>query len=152
MTIGPVLPLWGVKTPAERIAWILEHRGFWSRRALGRAAGLSAAYVALVAKGERRLSVHAAQAIATAARIRLAWLVTGEGGPEEAPQEAAPLCPTPDPYPCREQALALVQGSVSPQVAAALRLEQTTYDRPLEEWLARASELERLLETFRKES
>jgi hypothetical protein len=143
-----------VETLAERIAWILQHRGFGSRRALGRAARLSAAHISLVAKGERGLSAHSAHAIAAAARVRLFWLVVGEGSPDDAPSGATASGPSPatGPYPRREQALALVQGSVSAQVAAALRLEQTTHDRSLEEWLARASELQRLLTTFRKES
>ncbi|HEU4409688.1 MAG TPA: hypothetical protein VFS43_30820 [Polyangiaceae bacterium] len=134
----------------ERIAWILEHRGFRSRRALARAAGLSGAHIALVLNGERGLGARAAKALAAAAGVRLEWLLTGEGAPDEASKAGGSPTPLPNPFPRREQALALLQGSVPPPVAAALRLEQPPYDLPLEDWLARAKELQRLLKAFTK--
>lgn len=136
-------------TLGERLVWILEHRGVRSRRALARAAGLSASHVALVTKGDRGLSAQAAHAIAAAARVRLEWLVTGEGVADETSEAGTPPSHLPSLYPRREQALALVEGSVLPQVVAALRLERPAHDLPLEAWLARAKELQRLLKAFR---
>lgn len=135
----------------ERLGWILQHRGFRSRRALARASGLSAAHIALVTKGDRGLSVRAAQAVAAAAGVDLAWLVAGEGAPDKGSEAGAAPSPSPDPCSRREQALALLEGSVLPAVAAALRLEQPTHDLSLEEWLARAKELQRLLKAFRED-
>ncbi|HEU4406790.1 MAG TPA: helix-turn-helix transcriptional regulator [Polyangiaceae bacterium] len=133
---------------AERIAWILEHRGFKSRRALAQATGLSGAHIALVAKGERGLSARAAHSIATAAGVDLRWLVTGEGAPDGSPKEPTRPALAPDPCPRREQALTLLGGRVLPEVASALRLERPPDDLPLEDWLARAKELQRLVKAF----
>jgi transcriptional regulator with XRE-family HTH domain len=139
-----------VGTLGERLGWILQHRGFRSRRALARAAGLSASHVALATKGDRGFSARAAQAVAAAAGVELAWLVAGEGAPDKASETGAAPSPSPDPCPRREQALALLEGSVLPPVAAALRLERPVHDLSLEEWLGRAKELQRLLTAFRK--
>jgi transcriptional regulator with XRE-family HTH domain len=140
-----------VGTLGERLGWILQHRGFRSRRALARAAGLSASHVALATKGDRGLSPSAAQAVAAAAGVDLAWLVAGEGAPDKASDARAAPSPSPDPCPRREQALALLEGSILPSVAAALRLERPAHDLSLEEWLVRAKELQRLLKAFRED-
>ncbi|HEU4532988.1 MAG TPA: helix-turn-helix domain-containing protein [Polyangiaceae bacterium] len=139
-----------MSTLAERLAWILEHRGFRSRRALARATGLSPSHISLLAKGERGLGVETAQAIASAADVDLVWLMTGAGGPRGAPTPEPCAEPFVDPYPRRDQALALLTGSIDPQVKAALLKESPTKDLPLEEWLGRARDLQRLLKEFRK--
>ncbi len=139
-----------VKTVAERLAWILEQRGFRSRRALARATGLSPSHISLLMKGERGLGLETAQAIANAADVDLVWLMTGAGGAEGQPKAEPCAEPVADPLPRRDQALALLKGSIDPQVHEALLKERTTKDWPLEEWLARAKELQRLLKAFRK--
>jgi transcriptional regulator with XRE-family HTH domain len=140
----------GVSTLAERLAWLLAHRGFRSRRALARATGLSASHISLLMKGERGFGLETARAIASAADVDLVWLMTGEGGPA-GPRRAEPCAePFVDPFPRRDQALALLAGSIDAPVKAALLKESPPCDLPLEAWLARAKELQRLLRDFRK--
>jgi transcriptional regulator with XRE-family HTH domain len=139
-----------VSTLAERLAWLLAHRGFRSRRALARATGLSASHISLLMKGERGLGLETAQAIASAADVDLVWLMTGAGGPGGAPRAEPCDEPFVDPYPRRDQALALLIGSIDPPVRAALLKESPPTDLSLEAWLARAKELQRLLKEFRK--
>lgn len=140
----------GVVTVAARLAWILEHRGFRSRRALARATKLSPSHISLLMKGERGLGLETAQAIARAAGVDLVWLMTGAGNADGTSRAEAGAEPFVDPHPRRDQALALLAGSIDPQVKAALLKEQPDHDLPLEGWLTRAKELQRLLNEFRE--
>jgi transcriptional regulator with XRE-family HTH domain len=140
----------GVVTVAARLAWILEHRGFRSRRALARATKLSPSHISLLMKGERGLGLETAQAIARAAGVDLVWLMTGAGNADGTAKAEPSAEPFVDPHPRRDQALALLAGSIDPPVRAALLKEQPAHDLPLEGWLARARELQLLLREFRE--
>lgn len=75
-----------VGTLAERIHWILEHRGI-SGRELARRAGLSPSAIGVFFTTTKKnpattLSAPSAVGIAEAGEVDLDWLITGRGTPE----------------------------------------------------------------------
>lgn len=79
-----------MKTLAERVLWILEHRrrpdgDRWTQRGLGEAAGLpSSAHVGMMARGTlKNVRVDTLAPVAKTAGVSLRWLATGEGSPDD---------------------------------------------------------------------
>lgn len=139
----------------DRIAWLLKERGL-SIRDLADLSGVGRSQIGSLKtgqRGKRGLSPDLAQKLATATNVDAEWLRTGKGEPggglllPGAPPPAAP-----DPFPNRTQALALLKGLVAPQVEEALRQEPATKDDlPLEKWLDRARELQRLFDDLERD-
>lgn len=71
---------------ADRVQWILEHRGV-SARGLSLAAGLSQSHVGQIVRGQIKgqVSPDVLSSIARAGQVDLVWLLTGEGEPEGTP-------------------------------------------------------------------
>lgn len=104
-------------------------------------------------RGKRGLSAEMAQKLATALNVDAEWLQTGKGLPGGGLvlPGSSPLAAS-DPYPNREQALALLKGLVAPQVEEALRREPAPKgDLPLEKWLDRARALQRLFDALERD-
>src|SRR5262249_27669452 len=139
-----------VSTLAERLAWLLAHRGFRSRRGPAPAAGPGPPPIPLFLKGEGGRGPPAAPATASARQGGFCWVGARGRGPGGAPRAEPCDEPFVDPYPRRDQALDLLTGSIDPPVRAALLKESPPTDLSLEAWLARAQELQRLLKEFRK--
>lgn len=87
MSLGSIL---AVTTLSLRIQWVLDHRYDpstgrpWDAKALGAAAGLeSAAHVGMMKRGTVKApKAETLAKLATAARVSLRWLATGEGTPD----------------------------------------------------------------------
>lgn len=85
---GPATPVFApgtlcfVETVADRLRWVLEHRGL-TARGLSLAAGMSSNAVQKIF--ERGGSANAATlaALASAAKVSFAWLATGRGTPDD---------------------------------------------------------------------
>jgi transcriptional regulator with XRE-family HTH domain len=131
---------------SQRIAWILATKN-WSQRDLAARAGVSPNYISLLIKGDRGsrgLTQTTAQKIASAAGVDTHWLLSGEGEPTPG---AGSLLPGQDP-PALVQALALLGDRVVQPVRVALRAERPTEAWGVQEWIARAKELQEIYDNL----
>lgn len=146
----------GPDSLADRLQWILAHRGFETPTDLSQRAGLASNYVGVLMKGgrgKRGLRPETAKKIAAVAGVRAEWLALGTGLPtddEDAATSAAaattsPTSPSAD-YPNREQALAMLKHvKLHPGVLPGLKWERPPRDLGVQEWIERAHELDRMM-------
>lgn len=146
----------GVSDWQERLAEAMDARGF-SGGDLARRTGFTAQYINSLRKKGRggRLPLETAQRLAQALGVAVEWLVWGEG-PREIQRLSdvfpvyAPEAP-PEPYPSRAEVIALLSGTVEPEVLAALRAATlpTERDPGREFWVNYAKDLVRVLKSIR---
>lgn len=140
----------------ERLSEAMDSRGL-SGGDLARRTGFTAQYINSLRKKGRgaRLPVETAQRLAQALGVAADWLTRGEG-----PREVARLSDVypvfsaesmPDPYPSRTEVLALLSGTVEPEVLAALRAASLASERDpgRDFWINYARDLVRVLRSIR---
>lgn len=136
----------------ERLAQAMDARGL-SGGELARRAGFTSQYVNSLRSGDRgaRLPIDTARKLAAALGVSVEWLTRGDGPRERlsdvfvvgASGEGERPSATPDVYPGRAEAVALLQKFVAPEVIDAMRAavaeEGAEPDRDY--WIAYAKEL-----------
>jgi len=126
-----------------RLADAMESRGL-SGGELARRAGFTAQYMNSLRSGDRgaRLPIDTARRIAAALGVSVDWLVKGEG-PRDRLSDVYMVPGTPDPYPTRTEAIALLAKVVEPEVIDALRtvVPQTDGDPGRDYWIQYAKAL-----------
>ena len=140
----------------ERLAEAMDVRGL-SGGNLARRTGFTAQYINSLRKKGRgaRLPLETAERLAQALGVTVDWLVKGEG-PREA-QRLSDVYPVfapeslPDPYPSRAEVVALLSGTVEPEVLAALRAATLPAERDpgRDFWVNYAKDLVRVLRIIR---
>jgi transcriptional regulator with XRE-family HTH domain len=138
----------------ERLGEAMEARDL-SGGELARRSGFTAQYVNSLRKKGRgaRLPLETAQRLAHALGVTVDWLTKGEG-PREPPRlsDVYPVhrpseAPAPELFPTRAEVVALLSGTVEPEVLAALRAAviEGTVDPGRDFWLEYAKDLVRVL-------
>lgn len=156
MTRGPgAARLLLVSDWQERLAEAMDARGL-SGGDLARRTGFTAQYINSLRKKERgaRLPLETAQRIAQALGVTVEWLVRGDGAKET--QRLSDVYPVyspeaqPEPYPSRAEVLALLTGTVEPEVLAALRAATlpTERDPGRDFWITYAKDLLRVFRSI----
>lgn len=140
----------------ERLVEAMDARGLTGGE-LSRRTGFTAQYINSLRKKGRgaRLPLETAQRLAQALGVTVDWLVRGEGVREV--QRLSDVYPVfapealPDPYPSRAEVVALLSGTVEPEVLAALRAATlpAEQDPGRDFWIHYAKDLVRVLRAIR---